>query len=331
MQRTLKNNPKLETIKTGYQGNTLINGIYVNGDTLEHPKSFWDVLKWKLSKNPQQQEKRNENFSIKVIDNSEFLSHQENVIVWLGHSSFFIRINKVNILTDPCLKDLPLIPRLVGLPCEITEITQLDYILMSHGHRDHFDFASLKPLLKCNPDVTFLAPLDMHPLLEKLGTKNYQEAGWWQAYTLEEDIEIHFLPAIHWNRRGLTDFNQMLWGSFLITDGNVNIYFAGDTAYGKHFQEIGNFYPHIDHCLMPIGAYKPIDFMKQAHISPEDAVTAFHELGAKSFIPMHYGTYDLSNEPIGEPIKTLRDLHTQGTLLGDLKELAIGEELKFSL
>lgn len=216
-----------------------------------------------------------------------------------------------------------------GLPCEITEIQNLDYILLSHGHRDHFDKNSLKPILKNNPDVEFLTPLGMRPLLNKLGSTSYQEAGWWQEFQVEEDVSIHFLPAIHWNRRGITDFNQMLWGSFLISDGDTNIYFAGDSAYGAHFQEIGSFYGKIDHCLMPIGAYKPIYFMKDAHISPDDAVTAFNELGAKHFIPMHYGTYDLSDEPLGEPIRMMRDFHNQGQLEGELNELAIGEELSF--
>lgn len=329
MRKTLKNNPKLRTIKDDYQGNTLINGIYVNGDIMERPKSFWDVLKWQISKNPQKKEKKEEGFALKVIDNNKFLHHHNNVIVWLGHSCFFIRINEVNILTDPCLKDLPFISRKAGLPCEITEIQNLDYILMSHGHRDHFDLASLKPILKHNPDVEFLTPLDFHSLLNGLHTNCYQEAGWWQEFEIEEDISIHFLPAIHWNRRGLTDFNLMLWGSFMISDGTTNIYFAGDTAYGPHFQEIGNFYSKVDHCLMPIGAYKPIDFMKDAHISPEHAVTAFNELQAAQFIPMHYGTYDLSDEPLGEPIKMMRDFHAQGLLNGLLTELSIGEELMF--
>ncbi|MGB0524295.1 MAG: MBL fold metallo-hydrolase [Flammeovirgaceae bacterium] len=329
MRKKIKNNPTLQTIKSGYEGNTLINGIYVNGDVLEHPKSFWEVLKWQMSKNPQKKEKKEEGFQLKVIDNSDFLHHHNNVIVWLGHACFFIRINEVNILTDPCLTDLPLVPRKAGLPCEITDIQHLDYILMSHGHRDHFDIPSLKPLLKNNPDVEFLTPLDMHPLLNKLGNTCYQEAGWWQSFQIEEDITIHFLPAIHWNRRGITDFNLMLWGSFMITDGKTKIYFAGDTAYGNHFKEIGGFYENIDFCLMPIGAYKPIHFMKDAHISPEDAVKAFNELEARHFIPMHYGTYDLSDEPLGEPIKMMRNFHDQKQLNGNLQELAIGEEYLF--
>lgn len=328
MKRTTKNNPKLRTIKEGYIGNTMINDMYVNHDSLEKPKSFLEVLKWQFSTNPQKKEKKEENFSVKVIDNREFFDHNHDVIVWLGHSCFFIRMNGINILTDPCLKDLPFIPRQAGLPCEITDIQHLDYILLSHGHRDHFDTASLKPILKQNPDVEFLAPLDMQPLLDGLGTNYYQEAGWWQEFQIESDISIHFLPAIHWNRRGLNDFNEMLWGSFMISDGTHTLYFAGDTAYGDHFQEIGKFYGSIDYCLMPIGAYKPIDFMKDAHISPEDAVKAFNQLNAQHFIPMHYGTYDLSDEPLGEPIKMMRDFQTQKKLNGALKELAIGEELR---
>ena len=90
MRKSIKNNPKLRTIKDNYAGNTLINGIYVNDDKLERPKSFMDVLKWQLSKNPQKKEKKADHFSLKVIDNNSFMHSHQNMIVWLGHSSFFI-------------------------------------------------------------------------------------------------------------------------------------------------------------------------------------------------------------------------------------------------
>ena len=114
------------------------------------------------------------------------------------------------------------------------------------------------------------------------------------------------MPAKHWNKRGLTDFNKTLWGSFIIKSNNKTIYFAGDTAVGNHFKEIAEFFPKIDVALMPIGAYKPEFIMKDAHISPWEALEAFNHLQAKLFIPMHYGTYDLSDEPFGEPYRVMQ-------------------------
>lgn len=318
-------NKNLDFIKKDWMGNPLIDGEFSNN--LEKEKGILGkVIRWKLSSNPQKEEKKRERYKLNVIPSRQIFSMSEDMIVWLGHSSFFIRINGVSILTDPVFHDLPMIRRLAGMPCETNDIRLIDYVLISHGHRDHFDERSLSEIFKNNPHAKALVPLRMGGLLKNIN-KNiaFQEAGWFQRFSASLPIDIYFLPAVHWHRRGLFDFNKVLWGSFMIRSGNKSIYFAGDTAYAQHFQDIGELCHSVDYCLMPIGAYKPAFLMHKYHMNPLQSARAFSKLNGKIFIPMHYGTYDISDEPLGEPERKIRELNTTGELKGELRIPAIGE------
>ena len=123
----------------------------------------------------------------------------------------------------------------------------------------------------------------------------------WYEETTHCGIRFTALPASHWHRRGVLDFNRALWCSFLIEVEGKSIFFAGDTAMDKHFTEIANKGYKIDTALMPIGAYKPQSVMKQSHMNPQEGLQGAELLGAKEMIPYHYGTFNLSDEPIGEP------------------------------
>lgn len=319
-------NPNLRTIKKEFKGNLYQNEMFESDEYGSNKASFKKILQWQLSRNPQKEEKQKDDFRLKVDRNTSFITSDEDLVVWLGHASFFIRINGVSFITDPCLKDLPLIKRQVGLPCSIYDLLGIDYMLISHGHRDHFDEASVNQLLDQNPKIELLLPLKISDLLgkKKKNTK-YQEAGWWQQYQLSEEVEVFFLPSKHWNRRFLNDFNRQLWGSFLIRTKTKSIYFGADTAYALHFKEIRDTFGSPDICMLPIGAYKPSYVMKEAHMHPGEAVQAFRDLGAQVMIPMHYGTFDLSDEPLGEPVRILQDMEKRGSIEGQLKFLNVGE------
>ena len=99
----------------------------------------------------------------------------------------------------------------------------------------------------------------------------------------------------------------------------------GDSGYNTHFKEIASFFPDIDICLMGVGAYKPSYMMKTSHTSPEQAVHAFHDLHGKTFVPMHYGTFDLADEPLGEPYRLLKDMEVKKEIHEKVKLLKIGE------
>jgi L-ascorbate metabolism protein UlaG (beta-lactamase superfamily) len=322
---TFESNPSLKTIKKDWPGNKLVNDRFVY-DPIIPTKSFSEIIKWKWGKNPYMAAKKADNFRVKVIENDHIFDSKDDCIVWMGHSSFFIRIGGINILTDPVYFDIPFVPRLSKLPCNINRVKNIDYLLLSHDHRDHFDVKSIQTILKNNPNTEVLMSLRTNQLLSKITKSHqFQEAGWYQQYQTKQGLQITYLPAKHWCKRGIGDLNKHLWGSFMIEAGNKTLYFAGDTAYDTHFKEIAKLFPNIDICFMPVGAYKPPHIMKDNHTSPEEAVQAFIDLNGKMFIPMHYGTFDLSDEPAGEPVKILSDLSENGILQHKLTIPAIGE------
>lgn len=321
------NNPDLPIVKPNYKGNKFANGRFYNEEVRKQP-GFKDALEWKLEGNPQKEEKKNDNFRLKLIENNEFSTKDQDLLVWLGHASFFLRLNGVNMLFDPCLGNVFTLRRMVDIPCTYAALAPLDFILLSHGHRDHLDFPSLKKIRKYNPETPFLTPLKISGLVkDKFPEITAQEAGWYQQFTLTDKVKITFLPAIHWNRRSINDFNLELWGSYMLEANGTKIFFGGDSAYGKHFKEIKEVMGAPDIAILGVGAYKPSIIMQSSHTSPQEAVQAFHDLEAKTFVPMHYGTYDLSDEPISEPITVLKNMEKSGDLRGKLADLAVGEEL----
>lgn len=319
-------NPDLPFVRPNFPGNYFQDGQFHHAQYASSEASLSRVLRWQLSANPQKAAKRLDPFRVKCHRNDHFLRGDEDTLVWLGHASFFIRMQGITLITDPCWKDLPMIKRQVALPCAISDFRGIDYLLLSHGHRDHYDTDCINWLITQNPAMEVLMPLR---LSELLGSQRelvpYQEAAWWQRFRVKSGLEIIFLPAKHWNRRWLHDFNQQLWGSFLLRSENRSVYFAGDSAYASHFTEIRQSLGSPDICLLPVGAYKPSFMMQEAHMNPEEAVQALHDLGAKTMIPCHYGTYDLSDEPLGEPVRWLKKMQAAGDIQGSLPFLDVGE------
>lgn len=329
MPTTYYLNPKLKIKKKDWPGNKIINGQFANGEELFKP-SFLKVFKWKLSRNPQKTEKEKDTYVPTVTPHPNLFTSADDAIVWLGHATFLIRLNGFNFLTDPILFDLPFIKRRTALPCPAEAIRNIDFLLLSHGHRDHLDEKSLRQLYQQNPSVKVMVPLKMGGLLNKMVPNLvYQEAGWYQEYTLplETGVTVTYLPASHWHRRALTDINQVLWGSFLLRTPTKQIFFAGDTAYKDHFREIKALFGSPDIAILPIGAYKPGYMMEKSHLNPQEAVQAFNDLGSQTFIPMHYGTFDLSDEPPGEPVRLMQEFAAAGKIKGKLLLPAIGEVL----
>lgn len=323
-------NSSLSFVKASFNGNRISDNRFTNFPYPDPNPSWRKVIKWKLGTNPQKEEKKNEDFNLQTQSLAELPPQPERYLIWLGHASFFIQLGPVRILTDPVIGNISLLKRKAAFPVPAAALKNIDFILISHAHRDHFDKPSIKQVLEVNPGAQILGPLRIHPLLEKLSpTPAFQEAGWYQEFDTGKGIRIVFLPAIHWHRRGLFDFNEVLWGSFYISDGERSIFFAGDTAYNKHFKSIAEAVGSTDVALMPIGAYKPEFLMSDSHLSPQEAVKGFNQLKSKLMVPMHYGTFDLADEPLGEPIRNLHKLNEQGLISGKLKALQPGEILEF--
>lgn len=323
-------NEKLVTIKQGYAGNIIRNGVFVNYEDVPLP-NFLGVMKWQMQSNPQKQEKKADVWRPEVIKNNAIFSDKRDKIVWLGHASFLITLGGTTFITDPVFNDIPFVKRLVGIPFDTDSIHGIDYVLLSHGHFDHCDKKSFQTLAKTHQTLKVLTGLRLTDLVTSFAKNiEVQEAGWYQQFELpENDIQIFYMPAFHWYKRGVNDNNKRLWGSFVIKAGGRTLFFMGDSGYNAHFKEIAELFPDIDICFMGVGAYKPTYIMKTSHTSPEDAVKAFHDLKAKTFIPMHYGTYDLADEPLGEPLRILDSLQHHNLINGNLKVLKIGESWHF--
>ncbi|WP_017731963.1 MBL fold metallo-hydrolase [Nafulsella turpanensis] len=324
-------NSSLPFVKNNYNGNRIEKDRFTNFPFPDPDPSFKKVLKWKLSSNPQAAQKKSDPFKLDVEFMPSLPEEKGNYLIWLGHASFFIQYNGIRIITDPVFGNLPLIQRKAPLPLPIEELKGLDYILISHSHRDHFDKSSIQQLLKQNTKAVVLGPLRMENLLRKTdGDIHFQQAGWYQKFDTKKNISIAFLPAIHWHRRGLFDYNAVLWGSFLISGGTEKIYFGGDSAFGRHYQEIYDTVGAQDISLMPVGAYKPSFLMKGSHMSPDEAVKAADILRTKTLIPMHYGTFDVSDEPLGEPVERLLQLDEMEKINAKLEIIKPGAIFKFS-
>ncbi|MBC8085050.1 MAG: MBL fold metallo-hydrolase [Hymenobacter sp.] len=329
---TYVRNEALQTIRPTYPGNKMIGAQFCNGEELYEP-SFGTVLRWQTTKNPQKEEKKADLWVPDVVDCTAFLKSQDDGLVWLGHASFVLRVAGVTLLTDPILFSSVGLKRRHALPCRPADLTNITYLLLSHGHRDHLDAASIKLLAGQNPAMQVLTSLRMAPLLRGMApTIAVQEAGWWQQYDLgpAAPFELFYLPASHWHRRGLLDMNRVLWGSFLLrTPDFRTLYFAADTSMADHFEQIEQQFGPLDIVLLPIGAYKPPYMMQLSHVNPHEAAKAANLLRAGHVVPMHYGTFDLSDEPASEPLRELQTVAHGRMLRGELHVPAVGEVLRW--
>ncbi|MFL5753613.1 MAG: MBL fold metallo-hydrolase [Bacteroidia bacterium] len=322
------NNPELRNYyPEGFKGTPIDKqGRFLN---LDGPMELGlkQVLKWKLGGNPHKDEKKKDHWRATVIHDPSFLTKKNDSLTWLGHASFFIRLGGIQVLIDPIFYGLPMVPRMSEFPVDPVLFKNIDYLLISHNHRDHCDQKSIRLLAKNNPNMKVLTGLKMDVLLKKwLRGQEIQAAGWYQQYKTPGELNIFYLPSKHWSKRLLRDTNECLWGAFAIQHKAKTIYFSGDTGYADHFKALPELFPGLDVCIIGCGAYSPRWFMRSNHIAPDDAVKAFHETGAELMIPMHYGCFDLSDEPAGEPVRILKQITEEEQLQERLKILSIGEE-----
>jgi L-ascorbate metabolism protein UlaG (beta-lactamase superfamily) len=262
-----KQNEQLPTIKPGWPGTPVDQKDRFMNHELPFLPSSIDLLKWKLGGNNLKDEKDADDQRLEVRDPRPFLASNEDGILWLGHASFFIRVNGVAILTDPIFGKPPIVTRYVDVPSPLEHIQRVDYVLLSHDHRDHMDETTLCATATKFPKAKFLAGLRSDDVLSKWKTPDnaVHTAGWFQEFQLaDERLKIFFLPVRHWSRRALFDTNWRLWGGYIIQTDKATIYFGGDSGYGRHYREAAELFPKIDYFLIGIGAYEPRWFMERS-------------------------------------------------------------------
>lgn len=283
-------------------------------------KNFFSVLRWKIlgPTDPPVVEGDLEKIpDVIPIKKEDLLAPEGKVrIVWLGHATVWIASNfhgkRMHILTDPIFTGVPpFVKRLTKLPIEPENLPGVDIVVISHAHRDHLDIDSIQKIQKLFPEVTVHLPSGMGEFARDEGLENAVIQEWW-TITEYAGTKIHFLPAKHWSRMGLTDMNQYHWGSYAFEFENIRIYFGGDTGFSKHFSEIGKrFTQGFSATILPIGAFKPRWFMEPAHIGPKEALEASSILHSSLILPVHWGTFALGDDLPSEAPLYLKKLHSE--------------------
>jgi len=231
----------------------------------------------------------------------------ELALTFIGHSSFFVQTGGKTILLDPNFAQwLFVLKRLRRPGLRIEDLPPIDLVLVTHAHFDHLHRPSLRAIARHTDRLSGRAPSIILPhnvtdLVEDLGFREIIELSRWETCDFD-GVRITLVPSQHWGARIIKDAHRA-YGGYVVRSHHDSLYHAGDTAYFDGFRDIGRrLHPEV--ALLPIGAYNPPAF-RSNHTSPEDAVRAFVDLGSRWMVPMHYGSFRLSHEPMDEPLKLL--------------------------
>ncbi|MEK3749957.1 MBL fold metallo-hydrolase [Paenibacillus sp. FSL E2-8871] len=305
---------------------------YHNVDNVSTDKSLKEFRQWR-----EERRRKKKDYSYVVPNTPPRLSYLsenrlESTITWIGHSTFFLQYEGMNIITDPIWARRLGFEKRLGQPgIPLSEVPPIDLILISHSHYDHLHIASIRKLYRAG--TTLVVPVGLKRKMLRKGFHNCVEMEWWQEIKLGK-IKLSFVPTQHWTRRTPWDTNTSHWGGYILEpadSGNQksspNLYFAGDSGYFPGFKEIGSRYK-IDIALMPIGAYEPEWFMTSQHVNPEEAIQAFLDVGAETMIPMHYGTFRLADDTAREALDRMENARVKHAISEErIRTLGYGETL----
>jgi L-ascorbate metabolism protein UlaG (beta-lactamase superfamily) len=248
-------------------------------------------------------------------------------LTWLGHASFLGSLAGDRFLIDPVFSSRAgwLYRRHLPTPMAIDQLPEIEAVMVTHNHYDHLDEAVFRSL---PADVAVVVPEGMGRWMRRLGRSRISELRWWQRTEIG-GLRVTLVPARHWSRRGIFDTNRALWGGYVIEGSGRAVYHSGDTAQFDGFAKIGERFPGLAAAMLPIGAYDPAWFMEHYHLNPGQAGEAFRDLGARRLIPMHYGTFQLTDEPLCEPIDLMLSWWQENAHAGPraMNVLDVGESL----
>lgn len=281
-------------------------------------RNILDLIKWQMNRKPK---KWPEARPINPLKDLKQTVNEGMQVVFINHSTVLVQWKGLNMITDPiwserCSPLQNIGPKRIHAPgIELKDLPKIDLILLSHNHYDHLDLPSLHWISKRDQSL-IITGLGNRSYLQNQGFDRVEELDWWQNLTFE-NLLITFVPATHFSARTPWDRNQTLWGGFVVLQGTQYFYFAGDTGFGDHFQEIKQRFGAPLMSLIPIGAYEPRWFMKGYHLSPQDALKAFRILDTQYALAVHFGTFQLTDEGVDDPVRELRT---------SMKEFSITEE-----
>ncbi|MCH9758425.1 MAG: MBL fold metallo-hydrolase [Proteobacteria bacterium] len=255
----------------------------------------------------------------------------QTTVTWIGHCTILLQIQGLNILTDPHFTEraspFTFVGPKRGTPpgMRLDDLPPIDIILVSHNHYDHLDFATQLHLAKHSPQAHVFVPLGLKQWFKGKGFAQVTERDWWEEVTYK-GARLTAIPTQHWSRRGLLDSNKTLWCGWTVQTDDFSFAFLGDSGYSKDYIDIKNKFGGFDLAAIPIGAYAPRWFMQDVHQNPEEAVQCLQDLGARRGLATHWGTFQLTFEPMDEPPQRLATAMTEnGIPLDDFMVLKHGE------
>jgi L-ascorbate metabolism protein UlaG (beta-lactamase superfamily) len=235
----------------------------------------------------------------------------------VGHATFLIQMDGVNILTDPmwserCSPVSWVGPKRYSEPgIRFEDLPPVDVVLVSHNHYDHFDIPTLEGLAKRGTPRA-IVPLGNLDLMLSIGIPTVDELDWWQSIRLSSNVTLTLVPARHFSSRTLWDRDRTLWGGFVISGPSGNVYYSGDTGYGPHFREIARRFSPIRVALLPIAPFRPPqakesnqEYRPVLHMGPAEAVKAHMDLGTLLSIAAHYQVFRLGVEGFDDAVDVL--------------------------
>jgi L-ascorbate metabolism protein UlaG (beta-lactamase superfamily) len=298
---------------------------------LDNNKNFFDFLKWRFTA-------KSSDWPDKVPNNQFDLPParvmgSELRVSYVGHVTFLIQTNGLNILTDPVWSERasPVSfagpKRVIDPGIKFENLPPIDVVWISHNHYDHLDLKTIDLLWeKHKPRI--ITPLGNDTIIKDHNPNIKVEAyDWGDQVVISDNIKFHIEPMQHWSARGLFDRNKALWAALNIETKSGNIYFIGDSGYGngRYFKKAKEKFGKFRIALLPIGAYEPRWFMKYAHMNPEDMVKAHIDLGKPFTIPSHYDVFKLTDEPRGEAMVNLKKAKELLSVKETIKALEPGQ------
>ncbi len=233
------------------------------------------------------------------------LDDNENVLVWFGHSSYFMQLDGVKILVDPVFsgRASPVPGTVKAFPgtdrYSVEDIPEIDYLLITHDHYDHIDYKTIVALEGKVKQVVCGLGVGSHFEFWGYSTSKIHENDWFQEFEINSNFKIHILPARHFSGRGFKAKNT-LWVSYLLETKDRKIYVGGDSGYDTFFKDIGNQFGPIDLVILDNGQYN--DAWREIHFHPEEVVQVANDLQAKHLFPVHSSKFVLAMHPWDEPL-----------------------------
>ncbi|MBI5552577.1 MAG: MBL fold metallo-hydrolase [Desulfobacterales bacterium] len=302
------------------------DGLFLNPLGVPRRRKFGQLLRWRLlSENRFKAHLDAQPVTPVRVDWDNLHDHGGLSVTFIKHASVLIKDRGRALIIDPVFDDIFwFIEDFSPLAFDRSRIPPVDHILLTHGHYDHMDTATLSSF---DPATHVIAPLGYDDVLQSIGMQRRTPLDWFDVYN-DDRWEITLLPCNHWTMRNpIAGPNRALWGSYLIkTPGGRTIYVSGDTAWFDGFHEIGREYA-IDLAIINLGAYEPRWFMAPSHMNPAETVTAFKQLNAKQLMVVHWGSFRLGDEPVHFPPMDLAKAMQAEGLRESHVDLKLGETL----